>query len=61
MECFFQPNLTNEGFKERQGAPPFLHRVERGTRILWKNQYDNTKGCPKFGMAACTEEIVIIT
>ena len=31
---FFEPNLTNEGFKERQGDPPFLHRVERGIRIL---------------------------
>ena len=30
----FQPNLTNEGFKEREGDPPYLRRVECGTRIL---------------------------
>ena len=31
---FFQPNLTNEGFKEREEDPLLIRRVERGTRIL---------------------------
>ena len=35
FECyFFQPNLTNGTLKERQGDPPYLRRVEHGTRIF---------------------------
>ena len=34
MELFFQPNLTNEGFKEREEHPLLIRRVEHGTRIF---------------------------
>ena len=34
LGAIFQPNLTNEGFKERQGDPPFLPLMERGIQIL---------------------------
>ena len=60
MECFFQPNLTNEGFKERQGDAPNLHWVDQGNRFLWKKQNQNTKSSPKFGRATYTIEIVTI-
>ena len=29
-----QPNLTNEGFKERQGDAPNLQWVDQGTQFL---------------------------
>ena len=36
LSAFSQPNLTNEGFKERQGDAPNLHWVDQGTQFLWK-------------------------
>ena len=59
---FFQSNLTNGTLKQRQGDPPYLHRVEHGTQILYKNQYDNTKSSPEFGRTTTyTKEIVTLT
>ena len=34
LDSIFQSNLSNAGFEERQRDPPYLRRVECGTRIL---------------------------
>ena len=49
LECFFQPNLTNEGFKERQGDPPNLHWWTMAYKFCRKNKNKNKKRYPKFG------------
>ena len=56
---YFHPNLTNEGFKERQGDVYNLHLVDQGTRFLWKKN-QNTKNSPKFWRASYTKEMVTI-
>ena len=57
MECFFQPNLTNEGFKERQGDPHNFHwlgGVWHYTNFVEKIKI---KRYPKFGRATYTKKI----
>ena len=58
--CFFQPNSTNEGLKEREEDPILIRRVEHHTQYCKKNNMIIRKGCPKFGMATYTKETVII-
>ena len=60
MESFFQPNLTNGTLKELEEDPLLIRLVEYPTHYRRKKQYDNTIGCPKFGMATYTKEIVTI-
>ena len=58
---FFQPNLTNKGFKESEEDRLLNRLIGTGHTILWKN--DNMiiiKRYPKFGMATYTKEIVTI-
>ena len=38
----------------------YLDLSEHPTRNCRKNQYDNTKGCQKFGMATYMKDIVTI-
>ena len=61
MEFFFPTKLNEWHLKSKPRRPFFfLHWVEHGRRFVEKNQYDNTKGCPKFGMATYTKEIVVL-
>ena len=56
MAFFFQPNLTNGVFKEREEDTLLIQHdfVER--------KYDhNKKRFPKFGMATYTKDIVLLT